>query len=80
MSEPVLRTAYDKSIAEGITPGYWEMSDETRILFKLDGQDFCGLPTNSNPSLPLGEWFLYPADQADPLWKEFLAAMAVNDG
>ena len=65
MWRSVLRDAYDKTIADGIQPGYWEMSGQTVMLFKLDGQDFCDLPVHENPDAPLGEWWLYPRHTGD---------------
>lgn len=58
-----LREAYETAIASGETPGYWEMSFQTHTLFKVDGQDFCGLPWHENNDLPLGEWFLYEGEK-----------------
>lgn len=66
MTKPVLREAYDNAVADGATPGYWGMSFQTHTLLKMDGQDFCGLPVNENPAMPLGDWTLYPTDMLPP--------------
>lgn len=79
MPTPVLRQAYEAESAKGSTSGYWEMSEQTRLLFLVDGQDFCGLPTRTVDA-PLGEWWLYPADENDPYWREHLQVLAFEAG
>jgi hypothetical protein len=73
MTKSILRTAYDAEVAKGVTPGYWEMSYQTSLLFRMDGQDFCGLPVNLVDA-PQGEWWLYPADENDPVWQQHVQA------
>ncbi len=71
MSTPVLREAYEYEIAVGRTPAYWEMNSATLLLFNTQGQDFCELPINEVPFASLGEWWLYPQNENDPIWLLF---------